>query len=150
MRFRPNVAALIKYQDGYLSCCRSDYGTWQCVQGGIEVCDVSPWHAIMRELREELGLQSSHVTTIAQSCCWRRYFFTKDALLRKEKNEYYGQEQMWFFLELQNLDAIRLEDSSKEFSRVALVTLDTLLGSYAVWKRPPVHDFCREMGLIGL
>lgn len=72
--FRENVAALIKYQNKYIACCRADHSSWQNVQGGIEESDQSPLHAIIRETKEELGLNENDFKVVYKSMYWRRYF----------------------------------------------------------------------------
>lgn len=149
MVFRSNVAALIRYKDKYVACCRTDYDSWQCVQGGIEPTDISPIHAIKRELQEELGLNESSYKIISQSKFWRRYYFTKEILKKKRfEKENIGQEQLWFLVELLHPKEIQLEKSSGEFNRTELLTLSQLLNSYSVWKKSPFYDFCRELGLL--
>ena len=148
MFFRANVAALIRYQDKYIACCRSDYSSWQCVQGGIEPTDISPLHAIKRELQEELGVTPNDYKIIYQSKFWRRYYFTKSILAKKRFKDNIGQEQLWFLVELTDLKSIQLEKSEGEFDRTELFDLPKLLELYSSWKKSPFYDFCRELGLI--
>jgi putative (di)nucleoside polyphosphate hydrolase len=148
MTFRPNVAALIRHKNKFVACCRTDFTTWQCVQGGIEDIDLSPTHAIERELHEELGIDKKHYEIIYQSKFWRRYYFTQEILAKQRFKDNIGQEQLWFLIELQDLKNIRLENSTGEFSRIELVELHELLNSYSKWKKPPFYDFCRELNLL--
>ena len=95
--FRANVAALIRYENKYVACGRSDFKTWQCVQGGIEEVDLSPIDAIKRELMEELGLEENSYRILFQSRFWRRYYFTQEILAKNRFQHNLGQEQLWFF-----------------------------------------------------
>lgn len=146
--FRANVAALIRYKDKYVGCCRSDYNTWQCVQGGIEPTDASPAAAIERELYEELGIHLNEFKIIHQSSFWRRYFFTKEILARKRFEKNIGQEQMWFLVEITDFNCIQLELAQGEFDCASLFDIQELLNSYSQWKKPPFYDFCRELGIL--
>jgi putative (di)nucleoside polyphosphate hydrolase len=148
MKFRPNVAALIRTQDKFIACCRADYSSWQCVQGGIESTDVSPIAAIQRELDEELGLKLGEYKIISQSKFWRRYYFTKEILAKNRFADNVGQEQMWFLVELTEKHSFQLDGAHGEFSHVEICSLQQLIQQYSQWKRPPFYDFCRELGLI--
>ncbi|MBX9839827.1 MAG: NUDIX domain-containing protein, partial [Silvanigrellaceae bacterium] len=118
--FRQNVAALIKFKDKYVACFRSDHSTWQNVQGGIEDSDKSPLKAIIRETKEELGLEENAFKIIYQSKYWRRYFFPKEILKKERFKGNIGQEQLWFLIELKNFNSIHLEKSVGEFQKVDL------------------------------
>lgn len=149
MTFRRNVAALIKYQNEYLACCRKDYRTWQTVQGGIENFDISPQAALIREMNEELGIQENEFRILAQSRHWRRYHFTKK-MFREEKLKNNGQDQLWFLVELNDKSVVnlnRIKVSHQEFESVEWLPLNDFLNRYAIWKKPAVYDFCRELGL---
>ncbi len=148
--FRENVAALIKYQDKYVACFRSDHRTWQNVQGGIEKTDKSPLHAIIRETKEELGVHENDFKIIYKSIYWRRYFFPKEILKKERFKGNIGQEQLWFLIELKSFNSIKLENSVGEFQKVDLFTIEKFLSTYSKWKLPAFHDFCRELELLKL
>lgn len=145
--FRKNVAALIICEGKYLGCYRADHHTWQCVQGGMETIDNTPQHAIIREIKEELGVQESDFKVTYQSKFWRRYYFTKDILKQTTRGNHIGQDQLWFLAELNSINSICLEKSHCEFSKVELFDIDFLLKQYSHWKRAPFYDFCREANL---
>ena len=146
--FRENVAALIKYQDKYLACFRSDHSTWQNVQGGVEKSDKSHSDAIIRETKEELGVKESDFKIIYKSMYWRRYFFPKEILKKERFKGNIGQEQLWFLIELKSFDSIKLEKSLGEFQKVDLFSIEKFISEYSKWKRPAFYDFCRELGLV--
>ena len=148
-RFRANVAALIRVGDKYLRCERSQpQGVWQTVQGGVESHDKDVRAALLRELSEELGVAPDLVTVVAQSRCWRRYYFPAEVLRAHPERTNIGQEQMWFLVELPTLGSVDLARSEGEFSKVELVELEVLLAHFVSWKLPIVKDFCYEMGLL--
>lgn len=147
--FRPNVAALVRIGDQYLRCLRNKpAGVWQTVQGGIETTDPSVQDALLREIREELGVEPEMVQICGQSRFWRRYFFPPEVLRSHPERQNIGQEQLWFLVELPSLECIQLERSEGEFVQVELVDLQTLLSQIVAWKLPIVKDFCYEMGLM--
>ncbi|MEN9529520.1 MAG: hypothetical protein RI932_1393 [Pseudomonadota bacterium] len=147
--WRANVAALVKVGDRFLRCERSQpRGVWQTVQGGIEDSDKTLQDALLRELAEELGVLPAHVTIVARSQSWRRYFFPPEVLQAHPERNNIGQEQMWFLVELSDLSCIDLGRSEGEFSRVELVELEQLLANIVAWKLPVMKDFCYEMGLL--
>jgi 8-oxo-dGTP pyrophosphatase MutT (NUDIX family) len=152
--YRKNVAALIRCQGQYVACFRSDYASWQSVQGGVEPFDASLEDALGRELNEELGISPQNFKILYQSKSWRRYLFPSDAGQRQKreasdpsKAHYIGQEQLWFLIEIPDISCIHLEKSLGEFSRVELFSIEHFLSVYSPWKQDIFHDFCHEIGL---
>lgn len=151
--FRLNVAALIQCQNQFVGCHRSDHAAWQCIQGGIELSDAHSLAALGRELKEELGLETKNWTLLHCSRFWRRYEFPEEILKKKriENNRLLnniGQEQLWFHIEIANINQIRLEESTGEFDRVDLFPIHKLINIYSPWKRAIFIDYCRELNLI--
>lgn len=70
---------------------------WQFPQGGI-IQDESPEEAMFRELKEEIGLQPSDVTVIAQTRRWLQYRLPSRLIRRHSKPLCIGQKQKWFLL----------------------------------------------------
>jgi len=143
-KFRQNVAALVRYQNEYLACFRKDYGTWQSVQGGIEPFDLSPNHALLREMYEEIGVCQNDCSITYTSQIWRRYYFTEKAVQHSHKDNA-GQDQLWFLVDLSHKTAINFEIAKVEFSKLEWVTLTDLINRYATWKKSVMYDFCREL-----
>lgn len=143
--FRKNVAALIRFDGRYLACETSRHPNWQSVQGGLDLTDPSAEDGLFRELEEELGAPRSAFRILHRSCYWRRYRFPDEFLVR---GKHAGQEQLWFLIELTDLNAIQLEKSCGEFRSTKLVDIQEFLDFYAKWKRAPFLDFCYELGLI--
>ena len=145
--YRPNVAALVKCGNLFVGCMRSHHPGWQSVQGGIDPTDESPEHAIFREMEEELGVEKNNIKITYRSHYWRRYEFVSGNQ-RKGEN-YCGQEQLWFVIEIPSADAIQLaKASSDEFTEVKLMPITELVQKYVTWKNLPFLDFCRELQLI--
>lgn len=91
--YRPNVAAILKRQDGkILICQRADHpDCWQFPQGGIDAGETS-LQALYREIEEEIGLKTSHYEVL--SCReGYRYDFPKGTPFKKD---FAGQEQTYY------------------------------------------------------
>jgi len=153
--YRKNVAALIRCQGQYVACFRSDYGSWQSVQGGVEPHDLSLEDALTRELNEELGILPTDFKILYRSKFWRRYLFLSDTPLKQQrklrdpsKSSRVGQEQLWFLIEIPDISCVHIENSMGEFARVDLFSITQFLSVYSQWKRAAFYDFCREIDII--
>lgn len=145
--YRPNVAALVRCGDMYIACLRNKFPGWQCVQGGIDDDDKSPEHAIIREMKEELGVAAENIRITYRSRYWRRYDFLTQKSKRSEN--FCGQEQMWFVVEIDSIMSIDLKQAlSDEFTNIQAMTISELVEKYVKWKHQPFYDFCRELQLI--
>lgn len=144
--FRPNVAALITYNQKILACQRTDYpSSWQCCQGGIEAGE-DPCDALKRELEEELSLTQANYKILTVSSFWRRYRFPHFFSTQKREFEYIGQEQLWFHVEILDPTLINLNATHGEFCEVLLMNPPNFLESYPKWKAQTLIDFCKELG----
>lgn len=145
--YRPNVAALVRCGDQFIGCMRNKFPGWQCVQGGIDEDDQSPENAIIREMKEELGVDPEHIRITYRSRYWRRYEFIKQGAERP--GNFCGQEQLWFVVEISSFGAIDLKQAlSDEFTAVQPMDIGELVEKYVKWKHQPFYDFCRELRLI--
>ncbi|RUS67207.1 RNA pyrophosphohydrolase [Saezia sanguinis] len=103
--FRPNVGIILlnRYNKVFWGK-RIRSNSWQFPQGGIDPGE-SPEQAMLRELREEIGLLPEHVRVIARTRDWLRYE-VPDRYVRREARGYYrGQKQIWFLLQLLGQDS---------------------------------------------
>lgn len=79
---------------------RSDHRGWQFPQGGVRRGE--PARAAMyRELREELGLEPSHVREVARMGSWVSYRLPA-RYRRSRPARCIGQKQLWWLLQLRS------------------------------------------------
>jgi 8-oxo-dGTP pyrophosphatase MutT (NUDIX family) len=102
---------------------------------------------MLRELQEEIGVAPEHVLVVHESPCWRRYDFVHQKMRSDVGPGFCGQQQKWFLCEISDLSHCDLTRAEGEFEEVSLFAAADLLQLYAVWKRSPFLDFCREIGL---
>ena len=92
---------------------RTNEDAWQFPQGGINEGE-SPKEAMFRELKEEVGLEPSHVEIIARTKDWLRYDVPKNWIRRDWRDRYKGQKQIWFLLRLTGRDSdVSLKNTKK-------------------------------------
>lgn len=109
--YRLNAAIILRNSAGEILVCeRSDWqGCWQFPQGGVKKGE-SLLEALIREVKEELGLKPSDYRLVARKGPYR-YLFMKG----RKKNGFDGQEQHYFLAELINPQAVIRFDGSHEF-----------------------------------
>ncbi|MFQ5470593.1 MAG: RNA pyrophosphohydrolase [Gammaproteobacteria bacterium] len=112
--YRANVGIILSNETGKLLWARRiGQDAWQFPQGGIQK-DETPEQAMYRELREEVGLDSSQVIIIARTRDWLRYKIPKRLIRRHSKPLCIGQKQIWFMLHLTGSEEqVRLDCSDQ-------------------------------------
>lgn len=149
--YRANVGIILSNREGQLLWAKRIGGqAWQFPQGGIHA-DESPEQAMYRELREEIGLQESHVTLIGRTRDWLRYQIPKDLIRYNSKPVCIGQKQVWFMLSLVSDDSqVRLDCTAHpEFDTWRWVTYWLPLQEIVAFKRKvyeqALHEFAPLM-----
>jgi putative (di)nucleoside polyphosphate hydrolase len=96
MRYRPNVAAIVRKPGGWILIAeRSDYpGSWQFPQGGVKRGESHP-QALARELVEEIGLTPSKYRIVGERGPFRYRFRSG-----RKKEGFVGQEQIYYLVDL--------------------------------------------------
>lgn len=98
--FRANVGIVLCNDDGQVFWGRRvGMNAWQFPQGGIQG-DESPEDAMLRELREEVGLEARHVEVMGATRRWLRYRLPSRFVRRERSPLCIGQKQIWFALRL--------------------------------------------------
>ena len=95
---------------------RHGHDAWQFPQGGLNVGE-SAHEAMLRELREETGLERDDIEVLGVTKRWLKYKLPKQYLRHNSSPLVIGQKQKWFLLRLLASDQkIRLDLSdSPEF-----------------------------------
>jgi len=101
MNFRANVAALIMdASDRVLVCERWRIpGAWQFPQGGVDPGE-SPREALVREVREEIGLEASDFEILASKGGYRYLYPPEIKRGKLARRGHDGQEQTYFLCRL--------------------------------------------------
>ena len=102
--YRANVGIVITNEKKQILLAkRFRQDAWQLPQGGIDKNETE-LDALYRELQEEVGLDSSHVTLIAKTPKWLRYELPDEHVRRTQKPMCIGQKQVWYLLKLDSSD----------------------------------------------
>ena len=102
--YRPNVGIVLcnrRNQVFWARRCGQD--GWQFPQGGIRPKEAVE-AAMYRELREEVGLEPSHVEILGRTRDWLHYDIPDDYRRRHPASAFRGQKQIWFLLLLLGRD----------------------------------------------
>lgn len=120
---------------------RSDLGTYQLPQGGVDPGE-SPLEALYREMREELGVDKIIVTRGPIGLV--RYDFPA-GLPAKISKSYQGQEQWWYACQLNDQEPDLRRATSREFTEFRWMPIEECLAAIVDWKRGAYRE-----GLKGL
>ena len=102
--YRPNVGiVLCNAKNEVFWGKRIREHSWQFPQGGIKYGE-TPAQAMLRELREEVGLLPDHVKILGRTDGWLRYEVPAEWIKREWRGQYRGQKQIWFLLRLTGRD----------------------------------------------
>lgn len=115
VRYRPNVAGIIRNRKGKVLVCErlGKDGAWQFPQGGIDKGE-SPLQALYREIEEEIGLTRKLYKVIEERTGYRYKF----ADGRTKFGNYGGQEQTYFLCDfLGKKDQISIDTAHPEFQQ---------------------------------
>ena len=142
---RKNVAGLLQINNQFVGFERASGDGWQCVQGGVELFDESPFSALQRELDEEIGLSGNAFECLYESALWRPYRFPEHMVTADDSHV--GQVQKWFLLKMRSPQAIRLDARDKDFKNWQLFNIHEFIQKYCSWKKDIFIDFCDEAGI---
>jgi putative (di)nucleoside polyphosphate hydrolase len=112
--YRPNVGIILCNRINQVFWARRcAQNGWQFPQGGVRPKE-SVESAMYRELREEVGLDPSHVGVLGRTRDWLYYDIPDDYRRRNPQTVFRGQKQIWFLLRLHGRDEdVRLDLSDR-------------------------------------
>lgn len=100
--YRANVGIIIcNDQRQVMWAKRLKQNAWQFPQGGVDANE-STIDAMYRELWEETGLKTEHVSLIKETETWYRYKIPKRMIRHNTSPVCIGQKQKWFLLRLKS------------------------------------------------
>jgi putative (di)nucleoside polyphosphate hydrolase len=103
--FRANVGIVLMRGNGEVFLGRRMGGRgWQFPQGGVRDGE-TPEDAVLRELHEEVGLESSEIEIAGSTTSWLRYRLPQRYVRRHRSPLCIGQKQRWFLLRLRGEDS---------------------------------------------
>ncbi|HWR40537.1 MAG TPA: RNA pyrophosphohydrolase [Patescibacteria group bacterium] len=145
--FRANVGAMIINSRGQvLALERAGIeNAWQLPQGGLEPGE-EPWQGVLREVREETGLQPECLERLAEHPEWLAYELPPDKRTPKVGR---GQVQKWFLLRLRAEygETIPLEKATDaEFSDWKWMEFDKLVDIVVGFRQPLYRRLREEFG----
>lgn len=148
--FRPCVLAVFANERNQVLVAEraSPRGAWQFPQGGIEPGE-SPEAAVVREMKEELGLEPHELEIVRRAANGVRYEWP-GGIKGPYGEKFKGQEQIWFLLRLApgaRPDLARATDH--EFVSTEWVSPKEALGRIIDFKRDAYVAGLRELGLSG-
>ncbi|KAG5511969.1 hypothetical protein GH5_07921 [Leishmania sp. Ghana 2012 LV757] len=137
--YRPNVCVFLFNENvEFLGCQRMKTDHFQCVQGGIETCDVDITLAALREVKEEIGLKPEDLTFVQEISPPNgdpmSFAYTLAANANLRRFGYVGQKQriLLFFTPSENISKVTLIpppelNASQEFRRVEWMPIEQLI-----------------------
>jgi len=134
--YRPCVGAMVLNRQGRVFVGKRIDQTleaWQMPQGGIDEAE-TPQHALLRELREEIG--TDHVEILREHPDWLTYDLPEHLIGIAWKGRYRGQRLKWFALRLLGDDSeINVKTADQEFSDWKWVQVSDVLRLIVPFKR---------------
>lgn len=117
---------------------------WQMPQGGIDVNENED-DAMLRELKEETGIDQSQIKSLAKSR--GHYYYNLPYKLQKKfwGGKYLGQKQRWYLLEfIGDEEAIRIDSEDPEFSDWQWISKEQIISHIVSFKRELYQEVIRE------
>lgn len=106
--YRPCVGVMLVNENGHVFVGKridtKEGDWWQMPQGGVDKGEELD-AAVMRELAEETGVTTAHVSVIARTRESIRYDLPDELLGKLWGGKYRGQEQHWYLLRFNGSDA---------------------------------------------
>jgi putative (di)nucleoside polyphosphate hydrolase len=146
--YRANVGIVLMRNDGRVFLGRRTGGRgWQFPQGGMREGE-DPDGALLRELKEEVGLDADDVTVEGRTERWLRYRLPPRYVRRNQQPVCVGQKQRWFLLRLaREKPAFRFDHTSEpEFDQWRWADYWEPVREVIYFKRPVYLRALHELG----
>lgn len=136
--YRPCVGVVLAHEDGRVFVGQRadrDDPAWQMPQGGVDDGE-TPREAALRELWEEVGVDTALARVEAETSGWITYDLPAEVIPTRWGGKYRGQKQKWFLLRFAGQDSdIRLDLHHREFSEWQWVSAKDALARIVPFKR---------------
>lgn len=146
--YRANVGIILCNAEGELLLAgRVGSKGWQFPQGGLHEGEL-PEEAMFRELKEEVGLDTTDVEVLGSTREWLKYRLPDKYLRRDSKPLCIGQKQRWYLLRLVGSESnVRFDASdTPEFDRWRWVDFWRPVSEVIYFKRRVYVRALHELG----
>lgn len=117
---------------------------WQMPQGGLDVGE-SEDQAMIRELKEETGIDDFNVTILKKSAGYHYYNLPYKLQKKFWGGKYLGQKQRWYLAQfIGDETAINVKTETPEFSEWKWVSSKEVTSSIVAFKRGLYEDLVSE------
>lgn len=118
---------------------------WQMPQGGIDEDDTDPWHAALRELGEETGIEPHLVERVAVCPERLKYDLPEDLRHKLWGGKFKGQDQDWYLARFLGEDSdINIHTADPEFREWRWIEPSHLPDMIVPFKRDLYRQLLRE------
>ncbi len=117
---------------------------WQMPQGGIDIGENED-KAMLRELKEETGINGSSVKLLSKSRSY--YYYNLPYKLQKKfwGGKYLGQRQRWYLLEfIGDESVIDVKTEDPEFSEWKWISKEEITSAIVAFKRGLYEEVMKE------
>lgn len=144
-KYRKNVAIIILNREKVLFCRRKksyyEREAWQLPQGGVEENEDLET-AVHREVEEETGISDAKI--LGRTADFIYYDWPKSIPRQSALNDYIGQRQIYFVVQVQDQALSQLKESD-EFDKFEWASIQQVLEKVVPFKRPVYEQAFNEL-----
>jgi putative (di)nucleoside polyphosphate hydrolase len=117
---------------------------WQMPQGGLDAGE-SEDEAMLRELKEETGIDSEKIKILQKSANYHYYNLPYKLQKKFWGGKYLGQRQKWYLVEfLGDENDVNIETETPEFSEWKWISKNEIVDVIVSFKRELYQDLIKE------